>query len=157
MGGELVTGSSSNIAATGGGKGRLPVVRYGEKFEELCGQYMSLGMTYHDYWDGDCQMAKYYREAGEYRQERENINAWLHGMYIYRAILDASPVLNALSKRKTPHKYLDSPIPLTKRAIERADEEKEFRKMKKGMRFMQTMMTGINARFQKKGGNNGGN
>ena len=65
MDNELVTGSESG-AATGGGNRRRPVVsRYGEKFEELCGYYMSIGMTYHEYWDGDSMMAKYFREAEE--------------------------------------------------------------------------------------------
>jgi hypothetical protein len=65
LGSELVTGSDSQ-AATGGGNRRLPVVyRYGETFEKLCGYYMSLGMGYHDYWDGDCEMARYYRDMDE--------------------------------------------------------------------------------------------
>ena len=101
MDNELVTGSESG-AATGGGNRRRPVVsRYGEKFEELCGYYMSIGMTYHEYWDGDSMMAKYFREAEERKRERENYNAWLQGVYIYEALLDACLLYTSPSPRDT--------------------------------------------------------
>lgn len=78
----------------------MPVVyRYGETFEKLCGYYMSLGMGYHDYWDGDCEMARYYRDMDEKVKERQNEALWLQGLYFYEALVDASPVLNAMSKK----------------------------------------------------------
>ena len=155
MDGELVTSSPSG-AARGGGESRPPPFRYGDKFEEFCSLYMSLGMSYHDYWDGDPLMAKYYREAENLRLERENNQAWIQGFYVYRAILSASPVINALSKRKTPHKYLECPVPLTESANERAKEEENRKKMDNGLNFMKAMMTSVNAKFKKGEVTNGG-
>lgn len=152
MDNELVTGSESH-AATGGGNRRRPVVsRYGEKFEELCGYYMSIGMTYHDYWDGDAMMAKYFREADELSRERENYNAWLHGVYIYEALLDASPALNALSKKKKPYPYRKSPIPITKTETIRKKDEENREKLNNGLNVFRDMIAGINKKFEKKEG-----
>ena len=52
-------------------------------------------MGYHDYWDGDCEMARYYRDMDEKVKERQNEALWLQGLYFYEALVDASPVLNA--------------------------------------------------------------
>lgn len=152
MDGELVTGSLSG-AATGGGESRSPVAsRYGEKFEELCGYYMSLGMSYHDYWDGDAEMAKYYREMDEVRRERENTSLWLQGLYFYEALIDASPVINAFSKKKKPYPYRDTPIPLTAQANKRKKEQENMKKLENGKTAMRAMMAGINRKFQGKEG-----
>lgn len=151
MDNELVTGSESG-AATGGGNRRRPVVsRYGEKFEELCGYYMSIGMTYHEYWDGDSMMVKYFREAEERKRERENYNAWLQGVYIYEALLDASPALNALSKKKKPYPYRKSPIPITETETRRQKDKENREKMKNGLGAMRALMAGINKKFGKEG------
>lgn len=53
MDGKLVTDLSSAEDGGGGRSRPSPSLRYGDKFEELCGYYMSLGMSYSDYWDGD--------------------------------------------------------------------------------------------------------
>lgn len=151
----MVTSSPSG-AARGGGESRSPLFRYGEKFEELCGQYMALGMSYHDYWDGDSQMVRYYRDAEEYKQERENYLAWLHGLYIYSALCDVAPIFNPMSKKKKPRQYMDSPVPLSERASRRAKDEENRQKMANGKNIMQIMMKGFNAKFKKGGINNGG-
>lgn len=145
----MVTGSPSN-AARGGGVSRSPLVRYGEKFEELCGQYMALGMTYQEYWDGDAQMAKYFRDAEEYKQEKENHRAWLHGFYIYSALLDVAPVLNAMSKKKKPRPYIATPIPISNKASKRAKDTENRKKMENGKSTMQRMMKGFNSKFIRK-------
>lgn len=147
----MVTNSPSSTTR-GGGASRQPLFRYGEKFEELCGQYMALGMTYQEYWDGDAQMVKYFRDAEEYKQERENYLAWLHGLYIYSALLDVAPVFNAMSKKKKPRSYMDSPVPLSDRASKRAKEEENRQKMANGKNAMQMMMKGFNAKFMRREG-----
>lgn len=131
-------------------------VRCGAVFDRLCGPYMAMGMSYSDFWDGDCAMVRYYREADEHRRDRENFNAWLHGLYIYRAVIDAAPVLNPMNKRHTPHKYLKEPLPLTRGARKRAQEEEERRKLENGRRYMEAMMAGVNAKFKRKAGERDG-
>lgn len=148
MGNELVTGSESP-AATGGGNRRQPVVsRYGETFENLCGYYMSLGMSYYDYWDGDCEMARYYRDMDEKVKERQNEALWLQGLYIYEALLDASPVLNAMSKKHKPLPYRQSPIPLTEARSKQQEEERNKEKLNAGKEAMKQMMAGVNQKFK---------
>lgn len=74
---------------------------------------MSFGMSYADFWDGDCEMVKYYRKAREIQQEQENYHAWLQGLYVYRAVGALAPSMKAFSKAK-PGSYLTEPIGMTK-------------------------------------------
>jgi len=140
--GELVNSSPSTLA-------KIPL--YGDKFEELCGYYMSIGMSFHEYWDGDNTMVKYYRKADGLKLERENMLRWLQGRYVYEAILDASPTLNAF-KPRNPHPYRDEPIPLTEREREQSAENADRKKMEDDREKMRSMMGIINRKFQKKGG-----
>ena len=67
--------------------------------EECCPVYMAMGMTPHEYWEEDCELAVFYRKAEEHRQEK--LNWQLQGMYFYEAICDASPIFNPYAKRGT--------------------------------------------------------
>lgn len=96
-------------------------------------------------------MAKYYRDAEQYRLERANEQAWLQGFYIYTALLNVSPVFNAMSKRKKPHRYLKEPIPITAHACSLAKEDANRRKLTEGKNAMLAMMKGINKRLRKGG------
>jgi len=69
-----------------------------------------MGMTWEQYWHGDVTMVAAYAEAERLRQQRQNSEAWLQGMYIYDAILRAAPILQAFAPKGTrPHPYLDKP------------------------------------------------
>lgn len=155
MGDKLVTDLSSSEGG-GGLKSRpTPLLRYTEKFEELCGYYMSLGMTYHDYWDGDCCMVKYYRDKASYDREKKNFELWLQGAYIYEALLDASPAFNALSRKKKPFPFLEHPIPLTTDESEQARERTNRKKMEQGKEVMKQFAENFNKRFLEKQGKGG--
>lgn len=112
-------------------------------------------MTYNQYWDGDCEMAKYFREADDLKRERENTSLWLQGLYFYEALIDASPVINPMSKKHKPHPYRESPIPLTEAADRRKKEEENKKKLSNGKEAMRAMMAGINQKFKKGGMSNG--
>ena len=84
MGSELVSPASQSS--------------YTEQFEEQCPYYLSIGMTYEQFWDGDCWMVKSYREAHKLRNKRDNEQAWLIGRYVYDAVCAASPLLHAFAK-----------------------------------------------------------
>ena len=84
-------------------------------FDQLCPFYMSIGMSYDEYWHGDNYAYKYYLKAYELKMKREtkesDYNAWLNGLYTYTAICDCSPILHDFAKKGTkPIKYLDKPI-----------------------------------------------
>lgn len=147
----MVTDLPSDENNGGGGKSRpSPISRYGEVFEEKCGYYMSLGMSYHDYWDGDNCMTKYYREAEEIKIERRNSELHLQAAYIYEALLDASPALNPLSKRKKPFPFRSEPIPITHAGHVRKEEQKKRKMLENGKEAMRAMMVAINERFNNK-------
>lgn len=99
---------------------------YGETFREVFPYYLSLGMTEAEFWDGDCELVRYYRQAAEYRKQRVNEEAWLSGLYIYEAIADLVPVLNPLTKPGTrPTPYPDRPYPITEAERKLREEERE--------------------------------
>lgn len=68
-------------------------------------------MTPEEYWDGDVWLVRYYREAEKLRQKRDNVLAWLQGMYVYDAIGRMAPVLHAFAKKGTkPQPYPTRPL-----------------------------------------------
>lgn len=146
----MVTDLPSDDDGGGGTHRPSPLLRYGDKFEELCGYYMSLGMSYHDYWDGDNCMTKYYREAEEIKKERRNSELWLQAAYIYEALLDASPVFNPLSKKNKPFPFRSEPIPITASGSKKSEERKKRQRLENGKEAMRAMMAAINDRFKKK-------
>ena len=151
MDSELVSGS---LSATGGSRleGSAPsFLTYTEKFYELFPYYLSIGMTYEQYWEGDCTLTKYYRKADEIRKERLNEELWLQGMYIYEALCDVSPVLHAFAKKGTkPQPYSAKPYAITETQHKRAEEEKARKISEKGKRFMEALMKSNNKRFEGK-------
>lgn len=128
---------------------RSPFSTYTEQFYEVFPYYLSIGMTYEQFWNDDPMLTKYYREAEEIRNEKKNQELWLQGAYIYEAIADLSPVLHAFAKKGTkPQPYVDSPYPITKKQQERIRIEKERKMLEKGKRFMEALLSQTNAKFK---------
>ncbi len=126
---------------------------YGEKFEEIFPYYLSLGMTYEQFWNGDPQLAVYYRKAEELRNEKKNQEMWMQGLYVYEAICNASPILRAFAKKGTkPHPYPTQPHPL-KSEIKREEVKKEKAQMEKARDVMDAFAAKFNHQFMKKEGN----
>ena len=150
MDSELVSDSLS--ANEGSGQNSSPpLFTYTEKFYELFPYYLSIGMTYEQYWEGDSTLVKYYRKAEELRNEKRNQELWLQGMYIYEALCDVSPVLHAFAKKGTkPTPYSDRPYALTAEQNRRKEEEKQRRLVEKGKKFMEAMAASINKKFEGK-------
>jgi hypothetical protein len=107
-------------------------------------------MTYHDYWDGDAAMVKFYRDKHKRDLDRQNFNHWMQGMYIYEALVDASPVFNPLSEKHEPFPYMKEPIPITIEAIKETEERQNQQKMKNGKDAMRAWMVEFNKRFEEK-------
>ena len=147
MDSELV---SSSLSATEGSghNSSLPHFTYTDRFNEVFPYYLAIGMTPEQYWDGDCTLTKYYRQAEELRNEKRNQELWLQGMYIYEAICDVSPILHAFAKKGAkPHPYPTKPYAITEKQIKREREEKERKIAEKGRRFMAALMQSNNKRF----------
>ena len=150
MDGKLVSGSLSDHDGSER-ESSLPIFTYTDKFNEQFPFYLSIGMTPEQYWDGDSELAKFYRKAEEIRTERKNQELWLQGMYVYEAICDASPILHDFAKRGTkPHPYVEKPYPLNRRQIEEEAAAKEKSIHDKGKQFMEAFMIQNNAKFKEK-------
>ena len=124
---------------------------YTTKFYEVFPYYLSIGMSPEQYWDGDPMLAKYYRQADEIRRTRRNQELWLQGMYIYEALCDVSPVLNAFAKKGTkPNPYIDHPYPLSNKDIKAEKKLREQRDREKAKQYMEAQMAKLNKRFESK-------
>ena len=150
MDSELV--SSSLSATEGSGQASSPPsFTYTEKFYESFPYYLAIGMSYEQYWDGDCTLVKYYRKAEELRNEKRNQELWLQGMYVYEAICDVAPILHAFAKKGTkPAPYSAKPYAITEKQIKQDAEEKQRKLADKGKKFMEAMAASVNKKFEGK-------
>ena len=149
MDNELVSDSLFISEESEHQKACSPLSTYTEQFYEMFPYYLSIGMTYEQYWEGDPMLCKYYREAEEIRSEKKNQELWLQGMYVYEAIADISPILHAFAKKGTkPQPYPDAPYPITKKQRDRIKAENEKKMFEKGKRFMEALKSQTNAKFK---------
>lgn len=106
-------------------------------------------MTPEQYWDGDPSLTKYYRKAHELQRKRRNEDLWLQGMYVYEALCDVSPLLQAFAKRGTKaHPYVDHPYSITRDDREEEKKRKEQRDREKAKQYMLGKMAKINKIFK---------
>ena len=108
-------------------------------------------MTYEQFWDGDCTLVRYYREAQKIRDQRTNQQLWLQGMYVYEAICDASPILHDFAKKGTKaHPYPSEPYALGAEQKESREEKKQEQIQKKGFAMMEQWMAAHNEKMKHK-------
>ncbi len=101
---------------------------YSEEFEKVCPYYIAFGMSYDEFWNGDCEIAPMYRKAHEARMNEANTLAWLQGVYVYHAVGALAPTLKAFSKGRA-QAYMKEPFGFQEREvgkeIAKAKERKE--------------------------------
>jgi len=51
-------------------------------FESTCAYYLSIGMSYSQFWDDDPLIAKHYYKAQQLKSDRRNQELWLQGIYV---------------------------------------------------------------------------
>ena len=125
-----------------------PFLTYTEQFYEVFPYYLSIGMTYEQFWNDDPMLVSYYRKAAELKIERKNQELWLQGMYIYEALCDVSPILHSMAKKGTKARpYPEQPYSITKSQRRREREEQERRVANKGKMFMEMLMRQNNKKF----------
>lgn len=86
-------------------------VSIAEVFENAFPWYLSIGMTADQFWKGPPSWAAAYRKAEQYRQQRQNFEAWRMGLYVQSA-LQATVGNFALKKGAKPFEYLKEPLPI---------------------------------------------
>lgn len=113
---------------------------YQEVFERDAPRFMSIGMTYDQYWHGDVRMTRAFVEADRLRQERSNAEAWLSGMYSYDALCCA--IQNAFRKRSDPpSQYPGKPYDIfPKKETKQEREAREEAERLQAKIYMQQMM-----------------
>ena len=150
---ELVTSSDSN----NGGENESPPLRYADVFKQACPFYLSIGMTWEQYWDGDNTMVKYYREAEKIRVENRNTEMWIQGAYIYKVLEAFAPILPAFPKKGARvGEYLPRPISLTEEDAKKKEEQESKINYEKNMTAMNAWMKRVNTK-RKQGGETNGN
>jgi len=82
-------------------------------------------MSYDEYWNGDVWLAQAYYEADRKRTERMDLEAWLHGLYVAKAI-DAT--VGNIGKRPgdKPTEYPDKPVTTTRPITEEQKRQQEI-------------------------------
>jgi hypothetical protein len=124
---------------------------YTKIFERLCPYYMSIGMTYDEYWNGANELPRMYRKAEELRMEKVNYEAWLQGFYIYEAFCNASPLFHAFAKKGTkPIPYPERPHAITEEEKERDEVMEEKKMMEKGKAIIKAKMMAQMAKKEKR-------
>ena len=93
---------------------------------------MSIGMSYDEFWNQDVALVRVYRQADDFRRQRQNEMLWMQGIYMRDALL--CTVVNMFSgKGSTPIEYPSEPYPITETQIAEK-KEAERRHMEERMK-----------------------
>lgn len=85
-------------------------------------------MTWEQYWYGDVWAVEYYQKAEKLRMKTFNSQAHLIGLYVYEAICDASPLMNAFAKegtKATPYRTKPYDIFNKEKSEEKTEKQEE--------------------------------
>lgn len=108
-------------------------------YEHDCPYYMSIGMTYEQYWFGDPLMVRAFYKAEQIRQEQADYNAWLQGAYFKQAI--ESSIGNAFRPKGTsPIEYPAKPWIVEQRQKLEEDRRKTAEQEEKEIVFAKIYM-----------------
>ena len=88
--------------------------------------YLTMGMTFQQYWYDDPCLVIAYRKAYEMKREYDNSMLWLQGKYFYDALVAVAPRYNDF-KPKKPNKYNEEPYPISEEMRNRQEIEKTRR------------------------------
>lgn len=104
-----------------------------EFFIKMFPVYMAMGMSYDEYWNGPCWLARAYREAHQMKQRQEEWARWRQAAYIFDALLCASPMMKPFVKDAKPGKFPDEPWPLTQKEADERQRAKDIENYKKAL------------------------
>ena len=107
----------------GGTNAALPLSLV-DAFTKACPVYMSYGMTYEQFWDGDVCAHKAYKEAAKLLIKRQNEQAHLQGAYIYEALAAVAPLFRGM-KPSRAQAYRKEPYDIFAEDAKRREEEEQ--------------------------------
>lgn len=118
-------------------------------FEKVCPYYMSIGVSYHDFWDGEFDICKYARKADEINQGNKNREQWWQAVYIFRMMLDASPAFNVFnSGDKNITLSVDRPFPITQKEIDENNKRIAHEQMEQSIQRLKERIALQNIRLE---------
>lgn len=118
-----------------------------ELFDKTFPEYLAMGMTYEQFWKQDCSLVIAYRKAYRIRQEEINRNAWLNGLYIFKALQTAPVTVNGFApKGYTPEPYPSKPFDFAPQREKTAQEKLDDEVKARAERIRQGMMDFIHAK-----------
>ena len=129
---------------------------YGDMFDRLLPEYMAMGMTYEQYWDGEYGMKRAFRKAFRIRMENEqkiaDRNSWYMGQYIMAAIQAVPLIVPGINMKKGASlpDYPDKPFLMKQEELkqEEARKQHEEDQSKLAMAMFQAMTAKLNKNIQ---------
>ena len=117
--------------------------------DELCAYYMSIGVTYDEFWYGDYTRLKYYVKKHDLEIEQKNYYCWLQGLYVYDALNVV--IGNAFSKRNAKKQnYVEKPIPVLPKT-ESQKEADAIKERQKAIESFEAMKAAWDKKMKKGG------
>lgn len=104
----------------------IPTKTNEELFKEVLPYYLSIGMTYEQFYFEDPELVVFYRKAQKLKDDSQNEFLWLQGIYFRDAIAE---VLNACLGGNKSIKYPAHPYPLTKEDADKLEEENQLERL----------------------------
>lgn len=110
---------------------------YTEIFKEVLPFYISIGMSIDQFYNQDVTLATVYRKAYDIKNERDNNQLWLQGMYIYDAI--STSIYNAFCRKagQQAASYTSKPYPINQKQLEEDYEKTVERERAKAKVWME--------------------
>ena len=130
---------------------------YGDIFDELFPQYLMIGMTPEQYWDGEGSLKRAFRKAYRLRVENEqraaDRNNWYMGQYIVKVLQCVPLLVGGLNvKQSTPlPDYPEKPFLELYEAEKKEKDRKQYEedRTKLAMAMFQAGIAKFNKRFEK--------
>ena len=109
-----------------------------------------MGMTYKQFWEMDCTLVVAYRKAYKIRQEQQNQSAWLHGLYIWKALQSAAIFVNGfVPKGAVIEPYWAKPYEFAQEKKKTVQESNQ-QKIDQTVAYMQNLTSLFNRSFAEK-------
>lgn len=126
---------------------------YSDLFNQACPYFMSIGVSYNDFWHNDeFEICKYALQAEKISQRRRNSELWLNSVYMFRALIDASPAFHDFGDGKSHEiKFsVEEPFPLSKEEAEEKEEQKQIAFSEEFAKRMQAIARIHNQKIEEK-------
>lgn len=107
-----------------------------ELFAQAFPYYLSIGCSYHEFFECPAWVAASYRIAYDEKFEQRNYQMWLQGLYFQDAVSSALAMALWNKKGKKPAGYMEHPIPITEHERE-VDQQRRIEETLKWVRANQ--------------------